>query len=491
MRFLRWRMTSFYFNSRPSARGDYIDWLVEFCVINISIHAPPRGATGETAEMPRTIKISIHAPPRGATSSATVLASGVLFQFTPLREGRQHCGINCPVLPFISIHAPPRGATNTANQNYSKLLISIHAPPRGATPSQSPIPADARHFNSRPSARGDSTASGVPVISGVFQFTPLREGRQPDTIRQKEASHISIHAPPRGATATANALKRTNVFQFTPLREGRPAPRRSRTRPSNFNSRPSARGDRRRKCRAGTVYSHFNSRPSARGDIRQVLHHARAVYFNSRPSARGDPADLQRRFALCISIHAPPRGATARCVRKTSPTQYFNSRPSARGDEHALHNGNADEIFQFTPLREGRPVRTSACEWFRGISIHAPPRGATNQERTGSPCINFNSRPSARGDPAGKEQREVCVNFNSRPSARGDYFCCISKQHIVISIHAPPRGATRMLRMLQCSETNFNSRPSARGDITGGFVTDDDGTFQFTPLREGRRIWVL
>ena len=33
------------FNSRPSARGDYIDWLVEFCVINISIHAPPRGAT--------------------------------------------------------------------------------------------------------------------------------------------------------------------------------------------------------------------------------------------------------------------------------------------------------------------------------------------------------------------------------------------------------------------------------------------------------------
>ena len=32
----------------------------------------------------------------------------------------------------------------------------------------------------------------------------------------------------------------------------------------------------------------------------------------------------------------------------------------------------------------------------------------------------FNSRPSARGDSAGKEQREVCVNFNSRPSARGD-----------------------------------------------------------------------
>ena len=33
----------------------------------ISIHAPPRGATGDFADDPDSLYISIHAPPRGAT----------------------------------------------------------------------------------------------------------------------------------------------------------------------------------------------------------------------------------------------------------------------------------------------------------------------------------------------------------------------------------------------------------------------------------------
>ena len=56
-----------------------------------------------------------------------------------------------------------------------------------------------------------------------------------------------------------------------------------------------------------------------------------------------------------ISIHAPPRGAT-----------------------HELHNGNADEIFQFTPLREGRRLDYDQFRLYIRISIHAPPRGATS-----------------------------------------------------------------------------------------------------------------
>ena len=55
------------------------------------------------------------------------------------------------------------------------------------------------------------------------------------------------------------------------------------------------------------------------------------------------------------------------------------------------------------------------------------------------------------------------VNFNSRPSARGDDGEIWELRPISISIHAPPRGATVGLfasRMIP----NFNSRPSARGD---------------------------
>ena len=143
-------------------------------------------------------------------------------------------------------------------------------------------------------------------------------------------------------------------------------------------------------------------------------------YFNSRPSARGDHQRQEYRW----------RG------------YYFNSRPSARGDQ-MYHNCQANGLFQFTPLREGRhnggdweargsyisihapPRGATAEEAYKAavkrISIHAPPRGATYSSTYCSAILtNFNSRPSARGDPSAHSH--VCgrLYFNSRPSARGD-----------------------------------------------------------------------
>ena len=57
---------------------------------------------------------------------------------------------------------------------------------------------------------------------------------------------------------------------------------------------------------------------------------------------------------------------------------------------------------------------------------------------------HFNSRPSARGDCARPPEIRRQPNFNSRPSARGDgdtRAVLVQVNHI--SIHAPPRGATR------------------------------------------------
>ena len=56
-----------------------------------------------------------------------------------------------------------------------------------------------------------------------------------------------------------------------------------------------------------------------------------------------------------ISIHAPPRGATALLLAALA----------------------ALAAFQFTPLREGRPFPVSESPGVGKISIHAPPRGAT------------------------------------------------------------------------------------------------------------------
>ena len=124
-------------------------------------------------------------------------------------------------------------------------------------------------------------------------------------------------------------------------------------------------------------------------------------------------------------------------------------------------------VFQFTPLREGRHAGVVVLGQRRDISIHAPPRGATRAAGgSGSHSGNFNSRPSARGDGTLRNQLPGSpFYFNSRPSARGDRFPRRKEGMTMISIHAPPRGATRAA---DCSSVFAHK-------------------FQFTPLREGRR----
>ena len=166
----------------------------------------------------------------------------------------------------------------------------------------------------------------------AFQFTPLREGRPTSGQKCVRDVLISIHAPPRGATSSSTASKVSGIFQFTPLREGR---RKTRTHfwgASTFQFTPLREGRLRRACPHSPRYA--------------------------------------------ISIHAPPRGATALARRQRISATYFNSRPSARGD---------------LPPSSGTPA---------------------------SPY--FNSRPSARGDGARSSVPRQPANFNSRPSARGD-----------------------------------------------------------------------
>ena len=98
----------------------------------ISIHAPPRGATGAMLKSMGIADISIHAPPRGATDLVETQNVVDVFQFTPLREGRRDNDAYLSRL-LISIHAPPRGATPDGASTVSLIVISIHAPPRGAT----------------------------------------------------------------------------------------------------------------------------------------------------------------------------------------------------------------------------------------------------------------------------------------------------------------------------------------------------------------------
>ena len=253
-----------HFNSRPSARGDATSGRSPGTA-DISIHAPPRGATAMDLGVPllcifqftplregrrpncgsKYVEMLFQFTPlrEGRQQVETEKKTATLFQFTPLREGRQNDGILFVVVQ-ISIHAPPRGATwGNWVRKIKTIDISIHAPPRGATGNTS------KH-------------NGGPLLISIH--APPR-GATPRMVRRLHLRRISIHAPPRGATYDKLRVLYHKIFQFTPLREGRHGYGQKRCYDVLFQFTPLREG-RRDQRRLAVPEKHFNSRPSARGD---------------------------------------------------------------------------------------------------------------------------------------------------------------------------------------------------------------------------------
>ena len=238
----------------------------------------------------------------------------------------------------------------------------------------------------------------IPSFRGISIHAPPRGA----TFRLSfvlVASRISIHAPPRGATVTVQGgLISWRVFQFTPLREGRRTDGALTERACHFNSRPSARGDRNGRClnfKALRISIHAPPRGATGKSTAGRLPPA----FQFTPLREGRQGAALFNRSHDISIHAPPRGATARLASVRNDAPNFNSRPSARGDADLEAIENGGKKFQFTPLREGRPPRS----------------------RKATPTAIFQFTPLREGRPnAGLK----IINPD------------------MISIHAPPRGAT-------------------------------------------------
>ena len=255
-----------------------------------------------------------------------------------------------------------------------KWKISIHAPPRGATLTIDDI----------------STAS-------IFQFTPLREGRRATVSTDRDDLVFQFTPLREGRRATATYQR--DVFQFTPLREGRQHTKVGAYKAAIFQFTPLREG-RRNWDGTSDLAIAFQFTPLREGRRTDALAAWLGGYFNSRPSARGDyrPACFCRRHA--ISIHAPPRGATA--SRERPQISYG---------------------FQFTPLREGR--RTVCRGYILPAYFNSRPsaRGDSPRLKALSTDTYFNSRPSARGDIVNAFKPPGFSDFNSRPSARGDLIC--------------------------------------------------------------------
>ena len=232
-------------------------------------------------------------------------------------------------------------------------------------------------------------------------------------------------------------------------------------------------------------------------------------YFNSRPSARGDGIFWKNLQKLAsISIHAPPRGATIRdddgerspifqftplregrlSLRFSFPhaTRVFQFTPLREGRLFRAANPAPGATFQFTPLREGRRDcgKAGYVRWnFNsrpsargdeaaekkisqdGISIHAPPRGATPVPAALQPVNRFQFTPLREGRHGllVAVQRKRRISIHAPPRGATPLLQVFTEDSL-ISIHAPPRGATPVCRGFRVCGRYFNSRPSARGD---------------------------
>ena len=121
------------------------------------------------------------------------------------------------------------------------------------------------------------------------------------------------------------------------------------------------------------------------------------------------------------------------------------------------------------------------------ISIHAPPRGATTADIDPDNNEVFQFTPLREGRPARRCNAGVHAHFNSRPSARGDSMQYNMSIRKIISIHAPPRGATGPLPRTVAGDDLFQFTPLREGRPPQARRQGRPDTFQFTPLREGRR----
>ena len=94
--------------------------------------------------------------------------------------------------------------------------------------------------------------------------------------------------------------------------------------------------------------------------------------------------------------------------------------------------------------------------------------------------------PLREGRQPRNRQARCSAHFNSRSSARGDLSEYRVRRILIISIHAPPRGAT--CRFQNSREAHiFQFTPLREGRHISRVRRDAEDLFQFTPLREGRQ----
>ena len=169
------------------------------------------------------------------------------------------------------------------------------------------------------------------------------------------------------------------------------------------------------------------------------------------------------RFYPHISIPAPPRGATVPALAQLR--RFLISIPAPpRGATIALKGVKRRKLFQFPPLREGRRQPPGFTRRFPYFNSRPSARGDVEANCKGdSTVISIPAPPRGATAAVDVVPLKPVISIPAPPrGATLRVFLCASGTRI--SIPAPPRGATPRSRRNAPQSFHFNSRPSARGD---------------------------
>ena len=214
--------SSFGFNPRARTGRDPAVTLYPSFLVDVSIHAPARGAT-RISIAPRSASRSFNPRARTGRDLALSPRRSYAWSFNPrARTGRDMMLAGVSADEDVSIHAPARGATGIHNylqQPHGGFQstrphgarrgwlggcggdpgVSIHAPARGATKVE--VPACIRAMVSIHAPARGATLFFARASSASCRFNPrARTGRDKVEVPACIRAMVSIHAPARGAT---------------------------------------------------------------------------------------------------------------------------------------------------------------------------------------------------------------------------------------------------------------------------------------------------
>ncbi len=208
----------------------------------------------------------------------------------------------------------------------------------------------------------------------------------------------------------------------------------------------------------------FNPRSRTRSDTWFLRAWLMILMFQSTLPHEERQAEDAPPLDHLVSIHAPARGATCSESVSSVGSTCFNPRSRTRSDDRPCPDGGS-----------------------RGVSIHAPARGATPSTGHFSFSTSFNPRSRTRSDRQHAAIHSEIWGFQStlpheerRPP--GSWFA----HRVVVSIHAPARGATRAVPALYRRKIRFNPRSRTRSDLISPDTPSGDSVFQSTLPHEER-----